>query len=79
MRCAAEKAQRHLAGDHRGRQDRAALNVNEIDVEPVLFEQPRFAHHVDDAERRDRGGIADDEFFKFLGVSRTSANCQDAQ
>ena len=75
QRCAAEEAQRHLAGDHRGSQDRAALYVHEIDVETILFEQSAFAHDLDNAERRDWGGVADDEFFELLGVGGPDRVC----
>src|ERR1051325_157006 len=37
-RRAADKAQWHLARDHRCGQNWTALNVNEINVEPVFFE-----------------------------------------
>src|SRR5512146_853452 len=67
-RCPADEAQRHLAGNHCRGQDGTSLDINQINVEPVLFEQARFAHHFDDAEGCDGGWIADDEFFELLSV-----------
>ena len=65
---ATDEAQRHLAGDHCRREYRAALDVDQVDVETVFSEQPGLAHDVDDAQGGYRRGIADDELFQFWRV-----------
>ena len=55
------------------------MNVDQIDIKPVFFEQARFASDVDKTQRSHRRRIADDELFQFLRVNQAEVAYHHAQ
>ena len=67
---AGEESQRNLPRDHRRRQNAAALDKNQLDVETLLAKKTASLDDVDDAQRRHRRCITDDQLLQFGSFGR---------